>query len=1086
MSMPTPLEIDAQSREKIETIIDQNFFVEAGAGSGKTSKLVNRMVAMIKGGIPIEKICAITFTKAAANEFYARFQKELIEASEDFPLCKEAAQNIDLCFMGTIDSFCNMILSEHPSAAKIPSDTINVSKPELNIAYNKFYSDVLDEKYGAELKDKATRFNKYFSHPREVFSKTMSKIMDSRYAKIQYDKPVSDDFDALLKNEKAIFSGIVNDLLDSKNSEVVKLNDATNKGLKSIKHNKNLISGEWDLKINTILRTLKAFSGITLKGDTDLNMFSMYGDDVFESPAKITKASTAKVKKEFIDSITNKINYQLYCITMDFVDQCVEILANELRLNGQLTFFDYLLYLRNLLKEDAENDGTLINHISQRHSYFLIDEFQDTNPMQAEIFFYLAAEKPVANWWECIPRKGSLFIVGDPKQSIYRFRNADVSSYLRIRNMFTDDVGEVLYLTKNFRSTPEMCKWFNDTFTKLLPCDNENQSKFNEIPIDKDFDNSTFKGTFFYSVNKDCSDEDRIISIVKLLVNNPRYKIQDKDDEPSREIKYSDFMIITPTKTNLGKIMNALSKENIPSWVEGNVPFTESPAFATLAKIYSAIAFPNDKIKIYGALTSKAFGISDIELSSKKQQGLKLNVFSDNSSFPGAISDALSTLKDYVYRAKSFSPATLFSVLLHELKIFNSVDSFKLDYCYYALELLKSKESTGEISSIQDGAEFLETLIDGSSDIERSLSLTQDSNGIHIANLHKVKGLEAPIVILASPNKKSRTPENRIELSNTDANHWIFEISNDNSFGALLKSGSFETEKEKEVLALAAEDIRLLYVAATRAKSALFVASKKTRGEAESSLNPWAPLIDFIDDEFTPGTPEVCEVPEAATALDIYDAADDGIISPASKSAEKSYSIKRPSTIKVKSKTSSEDDYEDTEESESDTTETKKPTRPFANVFGTMAHRLMEVLVSSNNSVDLEFAVNEIHSEYSFPGIDFLKDLREVGETIRNGGYDQGNSVPKDILNELLAADEVHCEVPFCYKDIDDNGDTIIWNGVIDVAYLKDGKWHIVDYKTNADPDDLDGKYQGQLTAYIKAFEEMTGCKPDALIYHIG
>jgi ATP-dependent exoDNAse (exonuclease V) beta subunit len=130
MSEMTSLERDTQSRNRIVSEINTNFFVEAGAGSGKTTMLVSRMVAMVEAGIPIGKICAITFTKAAAGEFYDRFQKLLIERSnpdyvwedkgyagqlpkptdETRERCAEALKNIDLCFMGTIDSFCSMVL----------------------------------------------------------------------------------------------------------------------------------------------------------------------------------------------------------------------------------------------------------------------------------------------------------------------------------------------------------------------------------------------------------------------------------------------------------------------------------------------------------------------------------------------------------------------------------------------------------------------------------------------------------------------------------------------------------------------------------------------------------------------------------------------------------------------------------------------------------------------------------------------------------------------------------------------------------------------------------------------------------------
>ena len=102
-------------------------------------------------------------------------------------------------------------------------------------------------------------------------------------------------------------------------------------------------------------------------------------------------------------------------------------------MKGNMTYFDYLYYLRNMLKRDAEGSGKLIQYIYDRHSYFLIDEFQDTNPMQAEVFFYLSSKNPVSQWSACIPRPGSLFIVGDPKQSIYRFRSADVTSFLKVK-----------------------------------------------------------------------------------------------------------------------------------------------------------------------------------------------------------------------------------------------------------------------------------------------------------------------------------------------------------------------------------------------------------------------------------------------------------------------------------------------------------------------------------------------------------------------------------------------------------------------------------------------------------------------------
>lgn len=200
MNTDISFEQDAVSREKTVNDIFSNFFVEAGAGSGKTTILVKRMVAMVEAGIDVSKICAITFTKAAAGEFYDRFQKMLIERNtapteSDFTArpgelgnptdetrnrCLAALNNIDLCFMGTIDSFCNTVLSEHPAKAKIPSDSSVLSDSDMKAVYKKEYSKIQRGEYGEELKSLCKRFKSFYYNPDEVFLQSIGKLMDTR------------------------------------------------------------------------------------------------------------------------------------------------------------------------------------------------------------------------------------------------------------------------------------------------------------------------------------------------------------------------------------------------------------------------------------------------------------------------------------------------------------------------------------------------------------------------------------------------------------------------------------------------------------------------------------------------------------------------------------------------------------------------------------------------------------------------------------------------------------------------------------------------------------------------------------------
>ncbi len=191
---------DALSRNRIVSDTSRNFFVEAGAGSGKTTMLVSRMVAMVESGCDIRKICAITFTKAAAGEFYDRFQKLLIERSNPFYVwenkgypgqlaaptdetrekCRKALQDLNLCFMGTIDAFCNMVLSEHPSEAGVPSDATIMNDGDLETLYRQIYVQISNGMHGTTLQDLEKSYSTLYRSPQEVFVKGMQIFMNHR------------------------------------------------------------------------------------------------------------------------------------------------------------------------------------------------------------------------------------------------------------------------------------------------------------------------------------------------------------------------------------------------------------------------------------------------------------------------------------------------------------------------------------------------------------------------------------------------------------------------------------------------------------------------------------------------------------------------------------------------------------------------------------------------------------------------------------------------------------------------------------------------------------------------------------------
>ena len=1153
------LERDTLSRNRIVTEIGENFFVEAGAGSGKTTMLVNRMVAMVESGIGIEKICAITFTKAAAGEFYDRFQKKLIErsragaaASAALPgslqpptddtrkKCSEALQKIDLCFMGTIDAFCGMVLSEHPSEAGIPSDSSIVSDEDAAVVYKQQYVKICAGEYGEELKALSKTFQALHRGAQDVFVKGISFLMDNRNVCIHFHEAEAADIDKDFARDRQELIRALKCLLDHPELKYSG-NAPSREAWESLPDTYNAIRRRWSSNYPGLLYALKSLKNIRLLPEA-LDRYAVSLGSLFVPGGKGKKPKWLEYASPEEGGIYEKLAKLRYDASMTFLAKCVPVMEQAMRDKGSLTFFDYLYYLRNMLRKDAEGGGELIRYIYDRHSYFLIDEFQDTNPLQAEVFFYLSSEHPVPQWTECVPRKGSLFIVGDPKQSIYRFRSADVTSFLKVKRLFEANGGAILSLSRNFRSTRMLCEYYNRVFADLLPEETVNQSRFEEIPLPEATEGE-FQGVYTYKAyvgkaaaeNPDMSDPVRIADIIERLVNNRDYQLRGKTETAERPIRYSDFMVITYGKKKLGPIMAELDARDIPTRVEGDVPFAENEALRGISSIFTAVADADDTLALYGALTGKLIALTKEEILRYRAAGGTVSLRADTAAVSSRettarrVLEKIEGLRDLHRRAARLSPAALFARIMDEFRVYRAVSAENPEVVYYALELMRNAERSGQVVSLKDGAMFLAGLIAGLSGEERCLSLDSDKDCVHMANLHKVKGLEAPIIILAAASDRVFPATYRMTHGEDGSDGYLFSLGSERGENGrsqtYFRTDEFEDEKEEENEALKAEDKRLVYVAATRARNALILCdSTKVAFGREMRDSKWGPIMEE-------GLPDILEVvpaadslrvesPRSAEASVLYEMAEAESVMKDRSAEEASFKAENPSR-QVMSKLADDGEltadelrvggpaadelrvggpaadgasYEEARDDggagrETGTDSILTAGAGYSALLGTMTHKLLEMMVISGNGMEIDPAIGEIIREFRTPGTERYEErlaasLRKVAVTMRAGGYAQTNGLPQDLLGTLLSADEVYCELPFCCMD-DSEGARTVWNGVMDVVYLADGRWHIVDYKTNADGTDLDLKYQGQLAAYIRAFKATTGYDADAKTYHI-
>ena len=1162
-------DIDAESRRRIVSETDKNFFVEAGAGSGKTTLLVRRMTAMVEQGKEIDKICAITFTKAAAGEFYDRFRKMLVKRScEEVPgeepdrflpattplsrsRCEAALKDIDLCFMGTIDAFCNRILGEHPVDAGLPSELGLISDEELEAYLRQAYVRISRGEMGGDdapvLKTYTNLLRQLHNRPEDVFAAGAGFLLKHRNVDFQFNNLNADGVTGLMDAFHAEIAAAVRALPAHSEKLPDKLTKACTSAWKSLSENKELLLGTWKYRYNSVLDAVDELTGLRLTCEPDEIGFSR--GDLFDDWTRKVKNGEKWLGTEIKEDndLICKMRSLPYDLALSFITAALPALEAELKERGTLTYFDYLYYLRDLLRTDAENGRKLAKYITSAHSYFLIDEFQDTDPLQAEVFFYLSAQEPKTNWTECRPRGGSLFIVGDPKQSIYRFRNADVASFLRVKALFEDpSVGEVLTLSRNFRSTKDLRNYFNRCFEKLLPEQTEVQSRFEAIPVEADAQPEGWGGIYRYPAylgkaadnHPEETDEKQIGRIFRQLVNSDDYSIWDREKKTRRRLQFGDFMLITISKAMLAGYSRELERLGIPYRVEGNVLFDECPPLRAVAEVFIAAAQPENGIAVYRALKGALTGLDEEEIRAYRAAGGKLIVTDEETAkmpekkagkdeysgqTPSArlkkALSAMAKLREVKKASGQFSPAALFRHIAKEYRAFEKTGGQNAEIFWYVEEQLRARETAGVLNHHREAAVWLETLLSGDSEEERSLSLQEKPDAVHLANLHKVKGLEAPVVILAASTlPKDKDPDSRIEYEAGSTKGYLFKLEQGKGYikYALISTARFKDQEDDEKAALIAEQDRQLYVAATRAENALIISESivwsKSKDNPEQISTRWQPLIESTTPYLAIKPESELQNPTAVNnerkAADLYEAAIQEDAGKEDFISEESFRLQTPSRLELTSVLAEEDSKtEDVEQEPEEKGAAQKnssrdlnqgdsePADPFglhhklAATLGTMAHRLMEMLVGSGFGLSKEDAVREILQEYggdlSAAQLQVMRDvLLEAGKTMLSGGYPQENGSVQDLFALLKGAEEIYCELPFTYRD-DAETPPVIWDGVMDLVYKMDGRWFIVDYKTNADGSNLDAHYRNQLEAYKKAFLAMTGEEAEARIYHM-
>jgi ATP-dependent helicase/nuclease subunit A len=517
--------------------------------------------------------------------------------------------------------------------------------------------------------------------------------------------------------------------------------------------------------------------------------------------------------------------------------------------DGVATFHDLLTWARDLLRDDRDVRA----RAQGRWSRIFIDEFQDTDPLQAEIAFYLASEPGSEGDWRALPLvPGKLCVVGDPKQSIYRFRRADIALYQAIE----DRISSTVELSQNFRSVPRVLDLVNAHYGAHMIEQHATQPSYGPLAPEPA---ETGTGVWIFGEAMDAKMPEIWAAEAVGVARAARRIVDDKWDvsegkgaaRQPRKARFGDIAVLIPSRTNLRRLERAFEDVNVPYRIESGELIVQTQEVRDLVSCLRAIDDPSDQVALVAALRSIAYGCSDVELLEWHESGGRWSYESPNESAVGErVRAALGELRDLHRRRHRASVSALIQEVLDRRMLiagaFGDVRPRESWRRYrYVLDRARAF-GTSTSPTLRAFVDWIEGL---QKELYRDVSTAlteEDEDAVRVLTVHGSKGLEFPIVILtgwgsSAPPRVANVLADRVNdrieagLGRKDSDERPWQTV-----------GYAEAERREKQLG-EAESVRLSYVAMTRTRDHLIVSlfrrAKETRAQAVAfakTIEDWA------------------------------------------------------------------------------------------------------------------------------------------------------------------------------------------------------------------------------------------------------
>ncbi len=861
---------DNAARHRALTDHASTLLVEAAAGTGKTALLAGRITMLLAEGCAPAQIAAITFMEAAASDLSERVHRYVAELlagdiprplrdalpSGLTPLQSERLQAASAALheltASTIHGFCQSILCTYAIEADIDPGARVVDATHANVVFGTVFDNWFRRRLSVRIESTDPIAILAREDPKHVLT-TVRQLAQFR-RRYRTARPIGADLSG--RPDVALVEAVREFQRWSRDAFRVKEMEELHAGLEILAEHYNEsfnttpdFARLWRLAHPPYVKIMRGDESFELKLPRMKGAWQRAAGK--EEGARRNDEAMRRFGNVDIAyrTLLGKVATALIAALSEDVDDVLDDYAQFKRAAALLDFDDLLYRTRDVVVNHDEVRLAL----GRRYQRILVDEFQDTDPLQAEILFRIGADAPPSRWDEALLRPGSLYLVGDPKQAIFAFRGADIESYDRAKRVIGSE--RHIHVTANFRSRPGILSHVNRCFERPL-CAAGQPGYVEMTPTrgpTKGGPPSVTKLTVELAEylqearSNDIRDAEAkaVADVCALLVGNMHVD----DDDNRRQLRASDIALLTPADTQLWRYEQALDDRGLPYVSLAGKNLLDRQEARDMLALARVLADANDTLAFGALMRGPLIGLSEQELldvteqlppiPERSNEIPRLSLRTDPAQVAHPVArESLTVLRQLRRASFSTTPQLILSEAIERMSIRSILSIRDGERSNRALANIDSFLELARAYDVRGLKQFVADLMrdwtDEAPHDEGRVDAFADA--IQIVTMHSSKGLEWPVVIPINTVTWRRKPEQFVYRSSDDTLHWVLKDVVPPDLHAVMQAKDEKDARERE---------RLYYVAFTRAKDLLILPKLPTSDERAWSSTISDPHLDI-------------------------------------------------------------------------------------------------------------------------------------------------------------------------------------------------------------------------------------------------